>query len=235
MTARYDAVFLDADDTIFDSGRAALTAFSATAAAFGLADIDALYAVYRRVNSSVWEALERGDIDPDTLKVERFRLLLEEAGVSGSSPAAMSAMYLDELSVQTQLLPRAEEAVIALAARWPLVLVTNGLTSVQRRRFAASPVTVHFRMILISEELGVAKPDPAIFRPALDMLGVDPARVLLAGDSSSSDMQAARNAGMDFCWINPGKQPAPSGFAPRFIVRALAELPALLDNPGIAS
>ena len=230
MTMRYDALFLDADETIFDYASAERTAFSVTTSACGLQGGEGMYAAYRRYNSSVWKAFERGDISAEALKAERFRLLLADFGLVAPTPETMSAVYLDALSQQTQLLPGAEAAVAALAATWPLVLVTNGLTSVQRRRFAASPVTEHFSMILISEELGVAKPDPAIFATALARFDLDASRVLLVGDSSSSDMPAATNAGMDFCWVNPQDQPVPPGHAPRFIIHSLAELPALLAD-----
>jgi len=231
VSADYDAIFLDADDTILDYPAAERAAFAAAALEFGLDGGAELFAAYRRHNGSVWKRFEQGGIDAETLKTERFRLLFDEHGITETDPAAMSALYLDALSQQTQMLPGAEESLRLLAQRWPLVLVTNGLSLVQRRRFADSGIDRHFRMILISEELGVAKPDPGIFTPALDALNLDPSRVLLAGDSSSSDMPAAANAGMDFCWVNPADQPVPPGYSPRFIVRSLAELPAILGSP----
>ncbi|MDD8012988.1 MAG: HAD-IA family hydrolase, partial [Acidobacteriota bacterium] len=84
-----------------------------------------------------------------------------------------------------------------------------------------------FRSIVISEEVGIAKPDPCIFRPALEKLGVKAGDVLYAGDSVTSDMAAARNAGIDFCWLNPGDAPVPAGFAPLFIIRSIKEFPDL--------
>jgi 2-haloacid dehalogenase len=231
VSADYDAIFLDADDTILDYPAAERAAFAAAASEFGLDGGAELFAAYRRHNGVVWKRFEQGDIDAETLKTERFRLLFDEHGITETDPSAMSVQYLDALSRQTQMLPGAEESLRILAQRWPLVLVTNGLTLVQRRRFADSGIDRHFRMILISEELGIAKPDPGIFTQALDALSLDPSRVLLAGDSSSSDMPAAANAGMDFCWVNPADQPVPPGYSPRFIVRSLAELPAILGFP----
>ena len=112
---------------------------------------------------------------------------------------------------QSQLLPGALDLVRELAKRFPLALITNGIAAVQNKRFAASPITRYFKSIVISEEVGIAKPDPRIFRPALEKLGVEAADVLYVGDSITSDMAAARNAGMDFCWVNPGKNPSASG------------------------
>jgi 2-haloacid dehalogenase len=230
VTSVYDALFLDADDTILDYPAAERAAFSATASAFGLHTDDSCFHVYRKHNAAVWSAFEKGDISAEALKVERFRRLLDECGVRDRDPSAMSTYYLGVLAEQTQFLPGAEAALESLARDWPLVLVTNGLTSVQRSRFALSGIEHHFRMILISEELGVAKPDPAIFTPALQSLGLNPSRVLFIGDSVSSDMPAAANAGMDFCWINSARLDPPQGYAPLFVIESLADLPDLLQQ-----
>ncbi|MCZ7554787.1 MAG: YjjG family noncanonical pyrimidine nucleotidase [Bacteroidia bacterium] len=235
MTSAYDALFLDADDTILDYPAAERAAFTATVAAFGLPAGDLCYHAYRKHNSAVWSAFEQGGISADALKVERFRRLLEECGVHDGDPAAMSAHYLEVLAEQTHMLPGAEPALRVLAQNWPLVLVTNGLSAVQRRRFALSGIDRHFRMILISEELGIAKPDPAIFAPAMDALGLDVSRVLFIGDSVSSDMPAAANAGMDFCWINPDRLDHPESFSPRYIIGSLADLPDLLQRQAVTN
>jgi FMN phosphatase YigB (HAD superfamily) len=86
--------------------------------------------------------------------------------------------------------------------------------------------------VVISEEVGIAKPDPRIFAPALRAVGVEAGDVLYVGDSVTSDMAAARNAGMDFCWLNPDGAPVPAGQAARFIIADIRELPGLL-LPGL--
>jgi FMN phosphatase YigB (HAD superfamily) len=76
----------------------------------------------------------------------------------------------------------------------------------------------------------MAKPDPLIFEPALQKIGVAAADVLYVGDSVTSDMAAARNAGMDFCWLNPSGAPVPAGHSPAYIIATIHELPGL---PGL--
>ncbi len=227
----YRAIFFDADDTLFDYAAAEREAFVRTAEAFGLgARLEEAHAAYRVHNRDVWHELERGEITQDDLKAERFRRMLRAMEVDESSAAEMSPYYLDRLSEQTQLLPGAEEAVRAAGERHTLVLVTNGLTTVQRRRFAAAPITRQFQRILISEELGVAKPDPAIFYPALAEFSLRPEDVLLVGDSISSDMTAARNAGMDFCWINPDGRGVPADLRAKYVVESVGELVAFFQD-----
>lgn len=225
----YRALFFDADDTIFDYQKGEHEAFRSTAEAFGLRErLDEAHALYRTHNSAVWSALEEGEITQDELKVERFLRMLRDLGADENAAAEMSQHYIDRLSEQTHLLPGAEKLVRDAAAHYLLVLVTNGLTSVQRRRFKAAPVTRHFRKILISEEVGTAKPDPAIFSAAFEEFDITPPDVLLIGDSSSSDMGAAHNAGMDFCWLNPGGSDVPGEYDPRYIISRLDELRPIL-------
>ena len=228
MADRYKAIFFDADDTLFDYPRAERAALLSCLGEFRIAaEPEAFIAAYRRHNHDVWREFERGETDQATLRVERFRRLAVELGLPGLPLEKIGAFYLEALAGQSQLLPGALDLVRELAMKYPLALVTNGIAAVQNRRFAASPITPHFRAIVISEEVGTAKPDPRIFRPALEAIGVEAADVLFVGDSVTSDMAGARNAGMDFCWLNPKGLPCPAGNAPVYIITAISEFPAL--------
>ena len=227
MTAnRYRAIFFDADDTLFDYPLAERAALLACLSEFRLpVDGEEFIRVYRCHNRAVWQEFERGETNQATLRVERFRRLATELELPDLPLERVGAFYLEALSGQSQLLPGALELVRGLAKKFPLALVTNGIAAVQNKRFAASPITDYFRSIVISEEVGVAKPDPRIFAPALQKTGLEAGEVLYVGDSVTSDMAAARNAGMDFCWFNPGRAPVPTGQAPSFIIAAITELP----------
>jgi len=228
LEQKYKAIFFDADDTLFDYPQAERAALLACQDEFGIAaDPVAFTAVYRRHNRDVWQAFERGETNQAALRVERFRRLAAEIGLPGLPLEKISAYYLQALAGQSQLLPGALAMVRKLAKKFPLALITNGIAAVQNQRFAASPITPYFRSIVISEEVGMAKPDPRIFGPALAKLGVGAAEVLYVGDSVTSDMAAARNAGMDFCWLNPGGAPVPEGYSPTFIITAITGFPAL--------
>jgi 2-haloacid dehalogenase len=229
MMKTYKAIFFDADDTLFDYPRAERVALEACLSEFGVrVGVETVLDSYRRHNLDVWRAFERGETDQIRLRVERFRRLADEMDLPDLPVERVSTFYLKALSGQPHLLPGALEAVEALAARYPLALVTNGIASVQRRRFAASPITRFFKSVVISEEVGIAKPDPRIFEPALREVGVAAADVLYVGDSVTSDMTAARNAGMDFVWLNPDGKPVPDGYAPVCVIRDIRELPGFL-------
>ncbi len=225
----YQAIFFDADDTLFDYPRAERTALEACLFEFGVrVGAETVLASYRRHNLDVWRAFERGETDQIRLRVDRFRRLADELDLPDLPVERVSTYYLEALSGQPHLLPGALDVIEALAARYPLALITNGIASVQRRRFAASPITRFFKSVVISEEIGIAKPDPRIFEPALREIGVAATDVLFVGDSVTSDMAAARNAGMDFVWLNPDGKPVPSGQRAAYVIADIRDLPGRL-------
>jgi FMN hydrolase / 5-amino-6-(5-phospho-D-ribitylamino)uracil phosphatase len=118
------------------------------------------------------------------------------------------------------------------AAR-PIGIVTNGPTEVQRAKLELLGINRLVDFVLVSEEFGVAKPDPAIFREALRLAGVGPDEALFVGDSVEFDMAGARAAGIPTVWVNRHQRPwTEPGPPPTRQIRTLADLPQLL---GIAA
>ena len=194
---RYEYLLIDNDNTIMDFGAAEAKALRETLAAAGLPADEETIAVYSRINDALWKALERGETTQPLLKVERFRQLLEYLEREGD-PAALGAAYAANLGNYADLLPGAEEFVRAVHGKMKIALVSNGVSAIQRSRLAKCPLTPLFDAIVISEEAGVAKPDPRLLEIALEQLGcTDKAKAVMMGDSLSADIAAANNAGID--------------------------------------
>lgn len=194
---RYEYLLIDNDNTIMDFGAAEAKALRETLAAAGLPTDEETIAIYSRINDALWKALERGETTQPKLKVERFRQLLEHLGMPGD-PVALGAAYAANLGNYADLLPGAENFVRALHGRMKLALVSNGVSAIQRSRLAKCPLTPLFDAIVISEEAGVAKPDPRLLEIALEKLGcTDKSKAVMMGDSLSADIAAANNAGID--------------------------------------
>jgi FMN phosphatase YigB (HAD superfamily) len=86
-------------------------------------------------------------------------------------------------------------------------------------------------VLIVSGEVGVAKPEPAIFALALAQLGVGPAAALFVGDSLEYDLRGAAAAGIAFVWMNPRGEQLPAGFTPPLAtIERLSDLPGLLDE-----
>jgi putative hydrolase of the HAD superfamily len=111
----------------------------------------------------------------------------------------------------------------------PIGIVTNGPTEVQRAKLELLEVDRLVDFVLVSEEFGVAKPDPEIFREALRLAGVKPDEAIFVGDSVEFDMAGARAAGIPTVWVNRDERPwTEPGPPPSRQIRSLAELPHLL-------
>jgi 2-haloacid dehalogenase len=178
----------------------------------------------------MWKALEQGQITPAALGVRRFELLFEALSLP-PLPASFSPAYLQHLADSAELNEGAEALLQALHPRYHLAILTNGLKAVQRSRLARSTIRDYIEALIISEEVGAAKPDPAIFDAAMAQMGGPPkAAVLMIGDSLSSDIRGAQRYGLDTCWYNPASLPRPAGVEPLFEIQTLGQLQTLLKQ-----
>jgi 2-haloacid dehalogenase len=204
----YSWLFFDADDTLFDYSRAEASALAATADEFGLSNLPDLTPSYQAINAGIWLEFEQGTIDALTLRAERFARLFARFSIHPDVDA-FSQRYLVHLSRAYFLFDGAPQLLASLGQRFQMGLITNGLPEVQRPRLAGSGIGGYFKFVAISEEIGIAKPDPAFFTAAMAMAGNPEKRqVLVIGDSLSSDIRGGFQAGLDTLWFNPkGKQP----------------------------
>jgi len=200
---QYSWLLLDADGTLFDYKLAEARALDQTLRHFNQPFSDAIVQAYRRINHTLWLDFEAGRIDADQLKVLRFAVLLQEEDLTGDA-ATFSETYLSYLALGSELLPGAYRLVHAMKDVIPLVLITNGLSRVQHSRLAGSGLADCFAHVIISDEIGVSKPDPRIFDAAFAKMDDPPkGEVLIVGDGLTSDMQGGVNYGIDTCWYNP--------------------------------
>jgi 2-haloacid dehalogenase len=229
----YGILFLDADGTLFDyDGAEAMALEAAFRALVGPYDGARSLPAYRTINHAIWQELERGEITQSALAVERFRRLFRELGLSGAEELAgrMSPRYLDELARRSRLIPGTEEVIRALARAHRLVLVTNGLSRVQRPRVERSAIANCFEALVISDEVGVAKPDPAILELACRAIGIVPGveekrGMLMVGDSLKADIAGGAAFGIDTCWYNPtGGRSVPPAPTPTHEISRLEDL-----------
>ena len=223
---RYDAILIDADDTLLDFRAAEESALREMLRALGL-DTPEAEACYRACNRACWAALERGEITQARLRHKRFEDFLRLQG-RADDPAQVGEAYLETLSKQDILLPGALDVVRVIAEFLPVALVTNGIASVQHGRIDHSPLRPYLKAVVISEEIGCAKPNPRMIHTALKALGgVSPTRALMVGDSLQSDILCAKNAGTDACFLSPDGVPCPADLRPRYTIRRILELPPI--------
>lgn len=210
---KYKYILCDADDTLLDFAAAERQAFKEACAAFGASDSDEVYARYHIINDSHWKKLELGLTTRERLKIERFEELFTETGILDSDCAQNFAVcYIECLSHQGQLFSGVTETLAELSERYDIFIITNGATVAQHGRLDRSPVMDYAKGLFISEEIGAAKPSKEFFDHVVAAVGdPDISAYLVVGDSPSSDIKGAVNAGMDSCFIANGREYADHG------------------------
>jgi 2-haloacid dehalogenase len=225
---KYKWLLFDADGTLFDFNSAEASALCKTLGQFGVPYAPERLTIYQRINNQLWRALENGLITPGVLGVRRFELFFEELQLD-LSPNSFSQAYLEQLGTCSELIAGAVEILQTLHTRYKLAIVTNGLKAVQRSRLACSPIRDYIAEMVISEEVGAAKPDLAIFDAAFERIGRPPkSEALMIGDSLTSDMEGGYRYGIDTCWYNPTNQSQSVGPEITYQIGSLGELADLL-------
>ena len=199
---KYKAILMDSDETLLNFELAEEKALHILFDHLNM-DCDSVSGDYKRINSGCWAAYEKGEMTQKELRIRRFTDFL--ALHPSAYPANEGAdFYEDALSMQHGELPGAYEAAKAISASLPIAIVTNGIATIQRPRMESCSLRPFFSEIVISEEVGFSKPRPEMLLIALKKLGgIDVKDALMLGDSVTSDMRAAQNAGIDFLWYNP--------------------------------
>ena len=226
---KYEVIIFDADETLFDFKKSEREAFKNA-----MLEIDIPYDeeyhlnIYQGINTAIWKEFEEGLITQEKLKIERFKRLSSKLNIEFDA-AQFAQSYMKHLANGSFLLDEGEALVQTLYTDYILTIVTNGLTSVQEKRIRKSVIAKYFKEIVISEEIGVSKPNPAIFEHALKNISyTDKSKVLMIGDSLTSDIQGGINFEIDTCWYNPNNLVNETGIKPTYEISNLNDLPDLL-------
>jgi YjjG family noncanonical pyrimidine nucleotidase len=207
---RYTTVLFDLDHTLLDSDTSETLAFEAALRTAGLDEPHRHRADYDRINRALWAAVEEGAVTPDHVRTARFEQLVAETRLD-TDPLALADAFVDGLGRFGELYPGVPAVLDALSRRASLALVTNGLSEVQRARVERLALSRYFDAVVISAEVGSAKPAPGIFDIAFEQLGHPPrSSTLMVGDSLTSDIRGGAAYGIATCWYNPHRrQPGP--------------------------
>ena len=234
MSIRYPVVLLDLDKTLFDFASSERLSFDAAMTAVGI-DPATTFDRYSVINGTVWKRVEQGDLSPAEAGHERMVTFLAAIERDDVDPAALSNAYQVGLGDHGELFDGAAEVLDALADVAELALVTNGIAEVQRAKITRLGLAQWFDAISISGELGVAKPDPAIFDHALSLCTsttlTSRRSALMVGDSIDSDIRGAARAGLSSCWLRlDAAAVAPGDVAIDHQIDQLKELTPIVTN-----
>ena len=232
----YKLVLIDLDDTLFDYPKTEKTAFRNTFEELGFfveskLSNDKKEEIYEKVkdrykdvNLQLWKDLEKGAVDKDRLKIVRFEKIIEEFDLK-YDPYEMSELYLKKLGEGIFPFEATEKLCKYLHSKYKVGIVTNGIKEVQYSRIENSAIAKYIDKIIISDEVGVNKPDKRIFEYAMNYFEImDKSQVIMIGDSLGADIKGGQNAGIDTCWVNLRNNVNDTGIIPNYEVNKLEKL-----------
>jgi putative hydrolase of the HAD superfamily len=208
MTPTYSDLFIDFDDTLYDTHGNATIALGEVFDEFRLGerfdDAQTFYDAYWKTNVELWAQYSRGEISRDYLILERFRrpLSLGQQGDTAWPDAdycgRMSDRFLELCSVKPGVVAGARELMDYLREKgYRMHICSNGFHEVQYRKLKACGLYDYFDSIVLSEDAGANKPSKRFFDYAFRVSGARRETTLMIGDNYNTDIEGAMDAGLD--------------------------------------
>lgn len=234
---KYKDLFIDFDDTLYDTHGNAVIALSETFEAFRLGryftDPQIFYDAYWTANIDLWTQYAKGEITRDYLIVERFRRPLSVGkGIEVTKELCLeiSDKFLDFCASKLGVIEGAHELMDYLRQKgYRMHMCSNGFHEVQYKKLEACGLKEYFDTIVLSEDAGVNKPSPLYFDYALKVSGARRETTIMIGDNLQSDILGALNAGLDALLFN--RWQIPSEEIPQaltFVVPTLCDIQSIL-------
>lgn len=201
---KYTTLYFDLDNTLLDFSAAEHMAIQKLFKLHNLPVSDEYIAKYSAINLTWWERFEKGEIEKSQIYSGRFREYLDFFGFE-ADPDKMAEDYFDFLSQGYYLIEGADKALEYIKSKgYTVCITTNGMSKTQYRRIENCNIKQYFDYIFVSEDAGHQKPETEYFEYVMQNTDEkDKSKILVIGDSMSSDILGGINFGVDTCWLNP--------------------------------
>jgi putative hydrolase of the HAD superfamily len=209
-------IFFDLDHTIWDFDRNAEETLlelyqQHKLQALGLSSPEEFILNYTINNHALWADYHLGKITKDLLRAERFKRTFIQMGVAPELvPGAFEDDYVRISPTKTNLFEGSIKVLEYLQARYQLHIISNGFKETTLTKMNLSGLNPYFQNVIISEDVGINKPDKAVFQYALDKAGAKLEESIMIGDSLEADIYGALNFGMEAIFFNPQKKEKPA-------------------------
>ena len=228
----YNHLFFDLDHTIWDFDKNAEETLHELYHTYNLKDLglhsaDRFIETYTFNNHQLWADYHVGKISKQVLRETRFAKTFTDLGVSPEHiPHQFEDDYVNICPTKTNLFPLAHETLSYLKDKYTLHVISNGFKESTEMKINNNGLDVYFENVIISEVVGVNKPDRAIFDHALNLAEAHVSESIMIGDSIEADIRGAQDYGMKAIYFNPGGKEKPEDVEHQII--CLSELISIL-------
>ena len=229
---RYKNLFIDLDDTVYDFSAASEESFCETYELLQYGrffdSFEHYLSIYKPYNLELWRIYGEGKITKEELNKRRYSYPLECVGIHDQELAdTFCKEALSRIPTKGPLMPGAIELLEYLRPKYRMFILSNGFKELQSRKMHAAGIDKYFDELILSEDIGVNKPNRELYDYALQKTGSILEESLMIGDMFETDIAGAANIGMKQIYYNPkGKQGHP--FVPTYEVRHLLEIKEIL-------
>lgn len=224
----YKAILWDIDGTLLNFRKSVSAVIMDIFQRFGLGECDeGMVQRYYEINDSYWKKLEREEITRPELFIRRFEDFFAEYGIK-FSPQEFDRLYKLGLREQVFFNDNSYELVKSLRGKVKQYAVSNTPAAELTAKLKKSGLDVLLDRIFISEYIGAEKPSVKFFDFVFAEIPESREEVIMVGDSLTSDMRGANNAGIACCWYDPEGKPAPGDLRIDHTISDLNEIKSLL-------
>lgn len=226
---RFTTIFWDVDNTLLDFSYSMRHALTSCFSSIGRDMTEDILSRYSEINDSFWKRLELGEISRQELLSGRFQALFAECGIQGVDVDAFRQEYEEELGNAYQYLDDSYNVCKRLQKQVKQYVVTNGTARIQKKKLKLSGLAELMEGLFISEEIGTPKPHADFFQYCLTHVQEqNKSRILLVGDSLTSDIKGGVQAGIPTCWYRPKGTENPFSYRADFEISDLRKLPDMI-------
>ena len=192
-------VFFDLDHTLWDFEKNSQLTFQKIFTIHNInLPLNIFLDVYKPINFHFWKLYREEKVSKEALRHGRLKQSFEalEYPISDKLINTISIQYIDFLPDFNHLFKGTFEILEYLKNKYELHIITNGFEEVQRKKIISSKIHHYFNQIITSESVGVKKPNPTIFKHALEITNAKIETSIMIGDNLEADIQGALNIGI---------------------------------------
>ena len=226
---RIKAILIDVDNTLLDFDECVKAALRDGFAHFGLPPYrEEMFPIFTRINNKLWHQIELGELTREELMKIRFDQVFEALGIDfdGVTFEDYFRQYLFDSAIHVD---GALDLLQYLAGKYTVCAASNGPYQQQIHRLKNGGMYPYMAHCFISEQVGAEKPSAAFFDRCFETMRRDqpdlqPAEVLMIGDSLTADMAGGIAYGMPTCWYSRDGKTVPDDMAVDHVVKTLNEI-----------